>query len=77
MQDHIFEKSAGNLSNDVDGWLTGVNKNVKGKTKRFPVRYSGPAPLYRKIVNEEGDKGWEKLYKMMESSKAQNSEHNQ
>ncbi len=47
--------------NEVDSWLTGVNKNVNGKTKRFPVRYTGPGPLYRKTVNEVAGRNWEDL----------------
>lgn len=49
------------MSNEVDSWLTGVNKNVNGKTKRFPVRYTGPGPLYRETVNEIADRNWEDL----------------
>lgn len=53
--------SEGQLSNEIDSWLTGVNKNVKGKTKRFPVRYTGTGPLYRKTVNDVADRNWEDL----------------
>lgn len=60
-QDHVLKYSEGQLSNEVDSWLTGVNKNVAGKTKRFPVRYGGPGPLYRKTVNEVGDRDWETM----------------
>lgn len=50
--------------------MTGVNKNVKGKTQRFPVRYTGPGPLYRKTVNEVADNGWEYLVKRTNSNPA-------
>lgn len=53
--------SHGQLSNEVDSWLTGVNKNVKGKTKRFPVRYTGTGPMYRTAVNDVADRKWEDL----------------
>ena len=51
----------GQLSNEVDSWLTGVNKNVNGKTTRYPVRYAGPGPEYRKVVNDVAARGWEDL----------------
>ena len=52
----------GQLSGEVDSWLTGVNKNVKGKTIRFPVRYTGTGPMYRQTVNDVADRDWEDLY---------------
>jgi len=56
-----METAKGQLSLEVDSWLTGVNKNVSGKTKRFPVRYAGPGPLYRKTVNDVADRDWQTL----------------
>lgn len=46
--DHVFEVGKNLLSNEVDSWMTGVNKNLPGKEKRSVVRYSGSAPGYRK-----------------------------
>jgi len=60
--DHVLKSSEGQLINEVDSWLTGVNKNVAGKTVRFPVRYTGPGPLYRSTVNDVADRNWEDLY---------------
>jgi hypothetical protein len=37
----------GLLSNEVDSWMTGINRNVEGKTERIIARYSGSAPAYR------------------------------
>ncbi|MEQ9122015.1 MAG: NAD(P)/FAD-dependent oxidoreductase, partial [Alphaproteobacteria bacterium] len=45
--DFVAEKAKGLLSNEVDSWMTGVNLNVEGKTKRILARYSGTAPDYR------------------------------
>ncbi|KAF2163470.1 hypothetical protein M409DRAFT_26082 [Zasmidium cellare ATCC 36951] len=59
--DHVIECSKGLLANEVDGWLTGVNKNVAGKQKRSIVRYSGSGPLYRKTVNDVADRNWEDM----------------
>lgn len=58
----MLKSSEGQLINEVDSWLTGVNKNVEGKTVRFPVRYTGPGPLYRSTVNDVADRNWEDLY---------------
>ncbi|KAF2709142.1 FAD/NAD(P)-binding domain-containing protein [Pleomassaria siparia CBS 279.74] len=46
--DHVHELGEGLLSNEVDSWLTGVNKNVAGKQKRIIARYSGAASDFRK-----------------------------
>jgi hypothetical protein len=35
------------LSNTVDSWMTGVNKNLAGKQKRTIARYSGSSVDYR------------------------------
>lgn len=37
----------GLLTNEVDSWMTGVNRNVDGKTERILARYSGSAVAYR------------------------------
>lgn len=46
--DHVIKISQGLLSNEVDSWMTGVNKNVPGKQKRIVARWSGSAPSYRR-----------------------------
>ncbi|KAF2795085.1 cyclohexanone monooxygenase [Melanomma pulvis-pyrius CBS 109.77] len=45
---HVVECSKGALINEVDSWMTGVNKNVKGKTSRSVARYAGSALEFRK-----------------------------
>jgi cation diffusion facilitator CzcD-associated flavoprotein CzcO len=45
--DYVRETSQGLLSNEIDSWMTGVNRNVDGKDKRILARYSGSAPNYR------------------------------
>ncbi|KAJ4344722.1 uncharacterized protein N0V89_012466 [Didymosphaeria variabile] len=49
--DHVHELGQGLLSNEVDSWLTGVNKNVAGKQKRIIARYSGSAQDFRRQCN--------------------------
>jgi cation diffusion facilitator CzcD-associated flavoprotein CzcO len=46
--EHVHVCGKGLLANDVDSWMTGVNKNVAGKQKRSMTRYNGPAPGYRR-----------------------------
>lgn len=50
--DHVHKLGEGLLSNTIDSWLTGVNKNLPGKQKRIIARYSGAAPDFRKACNE-------------------------
>ncbi|KAH7245482.1 hypothetical protein BKA59DRAFT_475865 [Fusarium tricinctum] len=40
------------LMNEIDSWMTGVNKNVKGKTVRSVARYSGNITEYRRRCEE-------------------------
>nr|POE48817.1 2-oxo-delta(3)-4,5,5-trimethylcyclopentenylacetyl-coa monooxygenase [Quercus suber] len=49
------------LVNEVDSWITGVNKNVDGKTVRSVVRYSGSAIDYRRRCKECRDTGYSGL----------------
>lgn len=56
--EHVVECSKGSLSNEVDSWMTGVNKNIKGKTVRSVARYSGHAAEYRRRCAECKEKGW-------------------
>ncbi|KAJ5137735.1 hypothetical protein N7526_003968 [Penicillium atrosanguineum] len=56
--EHVVECSKGSLSNEVDSWMTGVNKNIKGKTARSVARYSGSAVEYRRRCAECKEAGW-------------------
>lgn len=46
--EHVIECSKGSLSNEVDSWMTGVNKNVNGKTMKSVARYAGSAVEFRR-----------------------------
>jgi cation diffusion facilitator CzcD-associated flavoprotein CzcO len=61
--DHVYECSKGGLINEVDSWMTGVNKNVKGKTERstHPARYTGSAIEYRRRCEECKTSGYKGL----------------
>ncbi len=45
--DHVKSLGEGLLLNEVDSWMTGINRNVEGKNVRIVNRYSGSAPDYR------------------------------
>lgn len=45
--EHVHQIAQGLLSNEVDSWMTGVNKNVPGRQKRIVARYNGSAPAFR------------------------------
>jgi cation diffusion facilitator CzcD-associated flavoprotein CzcO len=49
---YVREMAQGLLSNEVDSWMTGVNRNVEGKQTRTLVRYSGSAPAYRQWCDD-------------------------
>ncbi|MDR3536948.1 MAG: NAD(P)/FAD-dependent oxidoreductase [Acetobacteraceae bacterium] len=59
--DHVKSLGEGLLSNEVDSWMTGVNRNVAGKQVRIVNRYSGSAPAYRAKCDEVVAKGYEGL----------------
>jgi cation diffusion facilitator CzcD-associated flavoprotein CzcO len=59
--DHVKALGVGLLSNEVDSWMTGINRNVDGKTRRIVARYSGSAPAYRARCDEVAAKGYDEL----------------
>ena len=59
--DHVKSLGVGLLSNEVDSWMTGVNRNVEGKQVRIINRYSGSAPDYRAKCDAVAAKGYEEV----------------
>ena len=59
--DHVKALGVGLLSNEVDSWMTGINRNVEGKQTRIIARYSGSAPAYRARCDEVAAKGYSEL----------------
>jgi cation diffusion facilitator CzcD-associated flavoprotein CzcO len=45
--DHVLETGQGLLMNEIDSWMTGVNRNIEGKQTRRIMRYSGGHPAFR------------------------------
>ncbi len=59
--DHVIETNDGLLFNDVDSWMTGVNKNVEGRQVRRVMRYSGGHPAFRRRCEEVAQGGYQEL----------------
>jgi cation diffusion facilitator CzcD-associated flavoprotein CzcO len=59
--DHVKTLGVGLLSNEVDSWMTGINRNVEGKNVRIVARYSGSAPAYRARCDEVAANGYSEL----------------
>lgn len=49
--DHVNNCAVGLLANEVDSWMTGVNKNVAGRQKRIVMRYQGGILVFRKYCD--------------------------
>ncbi|BCS30549.1 flavin-containing monooxygenase [Aspergillus puulaauensis] len=59
--EHVHTCAEGLLANEVDSWMTGVNKNLAHKQKRIIARYNGPAPGYRARADDVANRGYEDL----------------
>lgn len=58
---HVHDCATGMLALEVDGWMTGVNKNVAGKQKRSIARYWGPAGGFRARCDDVKKRGYKDL----------------
>jgi hypothetical protein len=47
LTDHVKALGEGLLMNEIDSWMTGVNRNVEGKQTREIIRYSGSHAAFR------------------------------
>jgi cation diffusion facilitator CzcD-associated flavoprotein CzcO len=59
--EHVKALGVGLLSNEIDSWMTGINRNVEGKNVRIIARYSGSAPAYRARCDEVAAQGYSEL----------------
>ncbi len=59
--DHVKALGVGLLSNEIDSWMTGINRNVDGKQVRTVARYSGSAPAYRARCDAVAASGYSEL----------------
>ena len=59
--EHVKALGEGLLSNEIDSWMTGINRNVAGKGTRIVARYSGSAPAYRARCDEVAANGYQEM----------------
>jgi cation diffusion facilitator CzcD-associated flavoprotein CzcO len=59
--DHVNELGAKTLAAGVDSWMTGVNHNVDGKSKRIVARYAGTNVMFRKRADEAAENGYKDI----------------
>jgi cation diffusion facilitator CzcD-associated flavoprotein CzcO len=59
--EHVVDCSKGQLANEVDSWMTGVNTNVEGKAVRHVARYTGSYQQYRQKCRDCTSSGWVEL----------------
>ncbi len=59
--DHVKAMGQGLLANEVDSWMTGINRNVEGKQTRKIMRYSGGYPAYREHCDAVAADGFREL----------------
>ncbi|SEP27352.1 Predicted flavoprotein CzcO associated with the cation diffusion facilitator CzcD [Rhodospirillales bacterium URHD0017] len=59
--DHVKSLGVGLLSNEIDSWMTGINRNVEGKQTRIIARYSGSAPAFRERCDSVAADGYREL----------------
>jgi cation diffusion facilitator CzcD-associated flavoprotein CzcO len=58
---HVLAAGEGLLMNEIDSWMTGVNRNVEGKQIRKIMRYSGGHPAFREHCDAVAAEGYRKL----------------
>ena len=55
---HVEELAGGLLYTLVDSWMTGINRNVEGRTTRRVLQYQGGAPAYREHCDAVAKAGY-------------------
>jgi cation diffusion facilitator CzcD-associated flavoprotein CzcO len=59
--DHVLALGQGQLMNEIESWMTGVNRNVEGRQRPRIMRYSGGHPAYREHCDAVAADGYRKL----------------
>jgi cation diffusion facilitator CzcD-associated flavoprotein CzcO len=59
--DHVKALGEGLLMNEIDSWMTGVNRNVESKQTRKIMRYSGGHPAFREHCDAVAADGYREL----------------
>src|SRR5688572_3755816 len=58
---HVLATGEGLLMNEIDSWMTGINRNVEGKQVRRIMRYSGGHPAFRQRCEAVAADGYREL----------------
>ena len=58
---NVLSLGEGLLMNEIDSWMTGVNRNVEGKQTRRIMRYSGGHPAFREHCDAVAVDAYRKL----------------
>ena len=59
--DYVLGLGEGLLQNEIGSWMTGVNRNVKGKEAPRIMRYSGGHPAFRQHCDAIAAEGYKQL----------------
>jgi hypothetical protein len=59
--EHVLSLGEGLLMNEIDSWMTGVNRNVESKQTRKIMRYSGGHPAFREHCDAVAANGYRRL----------------
>jgi len=59
--DHVKSLGEGLLMNEIDSWMTGVNRNIEGKQTRKSMRCCGGHPAFREHCDAVLADGYRKL----------------
>jgi cation diffusion facilitator CzcD-associated flavoprotein CzcO len=59
--DDVKALGQGLLANEVDSWMTGINRNVEGKETRRIMRYSGGHPAFRERCDAVAADGYREM----------------
>ena len=59
--DHVKATAEGLLFNEINSWMTEVNRNVEGKQTRKITRYSGGHPTFREHCDAVAADGYREV----------------
>ena len=59
--EHVIASGEGLLANEIDSWMTGINRNIDGKNVRRIMRYSGGHPAFREHCEAATASGYREL----------------
>jgi len=59
--EHVKALAEGLLANEIDSWMTGINRNVEGKQVCRIMRYSGGHPAFRERCDRVAAEGYREL----------------